>query len=85
MSLAIADSKEDKKEALAKASKVVKKLGQRKVGNAFVALRKIALHPLLARRIYTESQKQEIAKIALRRFYPCAVKLTIVLPFSACH
>lgn len=52
---------------LAKASKAVKKLGQRNMGNAFVALRKIALHPLLGCHIYTESQKQEIAKFALRR------------------
>jgi len=45
----------------------VKKLGQRKMGNAFVALRKIALHPLLARRIFTDSQLKEIAKLAYRR------------------
>ena len=82
---AIVDSKEeDKEQRLAKASKVVKKLGQRKMGNAFVALRKIALHPLLARRIYTGSQMQEIAKIALRRSLSCSavesmVNLAVVL------
>ncbi len=70
--LAAGDGKEEDKEKakqqrLANASKAVKKLGQRKMGNAFVALRKIALHPLLARRIYTESQMKEIAKLALRR------------------
>ena len=67
---------EDKDAAkkLAEASKAVKKLGQRKMGNAFVALRKIALHPLLARRIYTNDQIAEMAKLALRR-YPLLITI----------
>jgi len=52
---------------LAEAAKAVKKLGQRKMGNAFVALRKIALHPLLARSLFTDTQLKQLAKLAYRR------------------
>lgn len=57
------DQDAQKKEA----AKAIKKLSQKKLGNAFVALRKIALHPLLTRRVVSEERLTEFAKLARRR------------------
>ena len=52
----------------AQAARAVKKLGQKRVGNAFVVLRKLALHPLLARRLFSDAQVRKMAKIASNRY-----------------
>ena len=49
------------------ADTVVKKLGQRKLGNAFVALRKIALHPLLSRQIVTDDRLSTLSRLVHQR------------------
>ena len=43
-------------------------MGQKKMGNAFVVLRKLALHPLLARRLFSDAQVKKMAKIASNRY-----------------
>lgn len=45
----------------------MKKLGARKVSNAFVHLRKIAQHPLLVRRLFDDGRLQQMAQIARRK------------------
>lgn len=52
----------------AQVAKAVKKLGQRKVGNSFVELRKLALHPLLTRRIFGDDRVLAMAKLSRRRY-----------------
>ena len=61
------ESEADKAKRLAQAAKAVKKLGSKTVGNIFTHLRKVALHPLLVRHLFSEDQVAHMARIARQR------------------
>ena len=56
--------------AAAAAAKVMRKLGKAKAANMFAHMRKIAQHPLLVRRLFTDKQVVAIAKLAFNRSEP---------------
>ena len=56
-------------------------MGQKKMGNAFVVLRKLALHPLLARRLFSDARVKKMAKIASNRY---TLNLPPPLPNQTC-
>lgn len=59
---------EDEADAAAAAAKVVRGLGNIRAKNTFAHLRKIAQHPLLVRRLFTDRHVDVIAKLAHARF-----------------
>lgn len=62
----------------AAAAKIVRKLGKAKAANMFAHLRKIAQHPLLVRRLFTDKQVVAIAKLAYSR--SISLSLTTLTP-----
>lgn len=58
------------------AKRLVRQLGAGQVANAFTQLRKIAQHPLLVRRLFSDAQVGEMAKLAHARYvsgFSCAL------------
>ena len=54
-------------EAAPKANRLTKKLGKQGVNSLFTDLRKIAQHPLLMRRVFSNDRVLQMAKIAHHR------------------
>ncbi|KAK9838506.1 hypothetical protein WJX81_003780 [Elliptochloris bilobata] len=54
-------------DAAAAAAKIMRKLGKAKAANMFAHMRKIAQHPLLVRRVFSDKQVVAIAKLAYAR------------------
>lgn len=55
-------------QSLAAAKKLVRKLGKQKVANLFTHLRKIAQHPLLVRRLFSDEAVAQMASLAHARY-----------------
>ena len=79
---AVASGRASKKQA-SPGRALVRRLGKAQVANVFTHLRKIAQHPLLVRRLFTDERVAEMAKLAHAR---CARTkfATVFMSFLPC-